>query len=236
MEAQVSDLDNKLQITEAKAKEWKGKADELDVAELEVGKMALEMEAMQEQLLDVLQERDYLLSQVQQLRDELSTKDRALKELEAKHQLFVQDYEQMQGLLTDIQEVLTSKEAQVDAIHASAQAEISAMRESMQRASAVQEQQVTIIAKESDLVALSASAKGEKNAIVAGPQSRGHYSKASVYIVKRTGYTCTLFSILVLQVVILALLMLYLQVNFQMIMLTDNEDIIERLLRFRSTY
>lgn len=234
MESQVSDLDNKLQSTEEQAKLWKQRADELDEAELEVGRMVIEMESLQSKLLDVLQERDELLAQVQQLRYDLAAKEHALQELETKHQLFVDDYQKMQCLLSDIQEALDTKDAEISAVKEAAESNMETLKEEWQQRLERNDTQVVLISKESDLAALSKN--GQQTVVVASPQIRQQYAKPSVYIVKSTGYTCTLFIMLVLQIVILALLLLYLQVNFQMIMLTDNEDIIERLLRFRSTY
>lgn len=234
LEAQVSDLDHKLQSSEAQGQVWKGKADDLDRAELEVGRMALEMETIHEQLLVACQERDQLLTDVQQLREALDAKEQALHELEAKHQLFVQDYQQMQHILTDIQHAMMTKDTELVTVKDAAQVALQTLQEEHQQQLKNQQAHVVLVAKESDLATIN---KDGKQAIVAAaPQMRQLYAKPSVYIVKSTGFTCTLFAVLVLQLVILALLLLYLQVNFQMIMLTDNEDIIERLLRFRSTY
>jgi hypothetical protein len=231
LEAQVHELDNKLQAAESHIQEYKSKEDNLERAELEVGKMAIEMESLQAQLVEAFHERDEILVQVQQLREELSVKDKAFQELEAKHKVFMQDYEHIQGLLSDIQGSLASKDAEIAEVRKSNLATVEAMNEELQRRRDVGVGQVTIVAKESDL----AVSKGQAVA-VAGPTLRSQYSKSSVYIVKTTGYTNTLFVTLVLQLIILALLLLYLQVNFQMIMLTDNDDIIERLMQFRSAF
>ena len=104
------DLDTKLQSSEAQASVWKMKVEDQDRAEMEVGKMAVEMEGLQTQLLDVLHERDDLLVEVQRLREDLSEKERALRELELTHARFMGDYEKMQYLLTDIQHSLSQKE------------------------------------------------------------------------------------------------------------------------------
>lgn len=228
----MTDLDQKLHATEAESASWQKKAEELDTAELEVGRLVIETESLQAQLLEAFQERDALLVEVQHLKEDLSAKDKALQELEQKHQAFMADYTQMQGLLSDIQSSLETKDTEMMTM----KEQVSALLHEKHPDQHATTAQVTIIAKENDGVTMSSASTQGKGPVVAGPNLRQMYNKPSVYIVKSTGYTGTLCIMLVLQLIVLALLLMYLQVNFQMIMLTDNEDIIERLLKFRSAY
>lgn len=133
--------------------------------------MAVEMDELQQQFAIAIKERDQLLVDIQQLRDDLAAKDEQLLELQMKHDMFLKDYDSMQSLLNDIQVTLATKEEDLKVANAKVAEVESRPRENVT--------QVTIVSKESKI-----------DPPVSNPQLRNRLRNPKLILVRTGGHTC----------------------------------------------